>query len=260
MSGLIRFCLLGSGSKGNALFVVSPGAKVLIDAGLSLKTVEERLAMAGESLDGVKAVFVTHEHSDHVSGLGPVARALGVPVYMTRETYANLPASVGTLPRVGLFDAGDEVVLDGLRLGSYSVSHDAADPVSFVVRSGGVKLGIASDLGHASHLVKARLKGSHALVLEANHCPDMLFQGPYPAYLKQRIRSRHGHLSNLDMQALLAGLLHEELRIVVLAHISQENNSPSLAHSLACEALQCHPAEVFVALQDRPTRMFEVHG
>lgn len=257
---MIRFSLLGSGSKGNALFVSSPHASILIDAGLSLKVISERLASLGESAASIRAVFVSHEHHDHVSGLGPVARKLGVPVYMTRGTKEQLPASAGTIPNVVLFEAGDELEVEGLRVGSYSVSHDAADPVGFVVHANGVKLGVASDLGHVSHLVKMRLKGSHALVLEANHCPDMLIQGPYPAHLKQRIRGRQGHLSNLDMKSLLEGLIHDKLRLVVLAHVSQENNTLALAHRLANEVVQAYPIEVVVARQDRPTRLFEVSG
>ena len=255
---MIRFCLLGSGSRGNALLVTSPTAKVLIDNGFSLRQLRRRVAQAGESLDDLNAVFVTHEHSDHVGGLGVLARNVDAPVYITRETYAALPKSVGRIPRVAFFEAGDAITVDGLALTSFSTSHDAADPVSFVAHSNGAKLGIACDLGHVSQLVRMRLAGAHGLVLESNHCPDLLARGPYPASLQHRIRGKQGHLSNRDMNSLLASLLHDALRVVVLAHLSHENNSPELARKMAAHVLRGHPAELHIALQDAPTPVFEV--
>ncbi len=257
---MIRFSLLGSGGRGNALLIASPSTKILIDSGLSFKGIRERMAALSESLVDLDAVFVTHEHNDHVGGLGVLARKLDVPVFMTPETYDHLPLSVGKIPRVELFEAGDDIAVDSLLVSSYSVPHDAADPVSFVVRWGEVKLGIACDLGHAPNLVKTRLRGAHALILESNYCPDMLLRGSYPPQVQQRIRSRHGHLSNRDMNTLLASLLHDGLQLVVLAHISQENNTPQLARELACRVLENHRAEVFVARQDQPTPIFEVRG
>jgi len=255
---LIRFSLLASGSKGNAVLVLSPAGKVLIDNGLSFKRLSERAKAVGESLDGLDAVFVTHEHGDHVGGVGVLARKLGVPVYITRETHAHLPTSVGAIPRVEHFEAGDAIALDGLVLQSYSVCHDAADPVGFVVEHGSAKLGIASDLGHTPNLVKTRLNRCQALVIEANYCPDMLQRGTYPPQVQQRIRGRHGHLSNADMTQLLASLLHDGLETVVLAHLSEENNTVRHAYEMASRVLEHHPAELFVARQDQPTRVFEV--
>ena len=255
---MIRFSLLGSGSRGNALLIATPTSKVLIDSGLSLRATMNRVDALGESLEGLRAVVVTHEHRDHVNGLGVLTRKLGVPAYMTPDTYAQLPAAVGKIPRVELFEAGDAIPLDGLVLQSFSVSHDAADPVAFAIHWEHLKLGMACDLGYASNLVKTSLKDADALILESNYCPDMLERGPYPVQIQQRIRSRQGHLSNPDMSALLTGLLHNGLQTVVLAHISQENNTPRLAHDVASQAVEGHPAQVFVARQDRPTRLFEV--
>lgn len=257
---MLRFALLGSGSSGNALLVVSPTARILIDNGFSLKELRSRAARIGETLDGLKAVFVTHEHSDHVKGVGVLARSLGVPVYMTPGTRENLPDIVGELPRVELFESGDSVTIDGLTLASFNVCHDAADPVSYVAQCDGVKLGLAADLGHAPRYVKQRLEGSHALVLESNHCLDMLHRGPYPPALKQRIRSRYGHLSNVDMTSLLASLIHEALQIVVLVHLSQENNCPDLAHKLAEGVLEGRGVVLHVAHQDVPTPLFEIRA
>lgn len=261
MSGesiVIRFSILGSGSSGNAILVVTRGAKILIDCGFSLRQLQERAALVGERLDGLDAVFVTHEHGDHVKGLGVLARKLRIPVFMTRATCEGLPTSVADVPNVECFTAGDSIGLDGLTVSSFSVSHDAGDPVGFSIRCDGAKLGIAADLGHAPQLVRVRLQGSHALVLESNYCPELLRKGPYPLPLQQRIRGKMGHLSNEDMSTLLAALVHDQLRLVVFNHISAENNNPALVLEMARRAMRNSRAELVVAQQHQPTPVFEV--
>ena len=143
---MLRFCLLGSGSSGNAILIATPTTKVLIDSGLSCKQIFLRAAQAGLSLDGLNGIFITHEHSDHVSGLGVLARKTGAPVYITEKTHAGLPVSVGDLPLVRHFDPGETVIIDGVAIHSFSVCHDAVDPVCYVIESGNAKMGIASDL------------------------------------------------------------------------------------------------------------------
>jgi phosphoribosyl 1,2-cyclic phosphodiesterase len=253
---VLRFSLLGSGSSGNAILVSSPRSKILVDGGLSFKQLRLRAAEIGENLDEVQAVFITHEHSDHCTGLGVIARKLDVPVYMTRGTYNHLPKTVGEIPRVEFFEAGEHLLVDGLVVSSFSVSHDAADPVSYAIEYEGAKLGLAADLGRPSALVRTRLRGCHALVLESNHCPDMLRRGKYPPSLQQRIRGRLGHMSNGEMSSLLAELLHERLRVVVLVHISEENNTHDLALNTARQALRDLPIELLAARQDGPTPMY----
>jgi len=255
---LLRFALLGSGSSGNALLLISPTAKILIDDGFSFKELQSRVEKLGETLNGLNAVFITHEHSDHVKGLGVLARKLKTPIYLTERTREKLPDIVGELPCVETFESGDSVTINGLTLTSFNVCHDAADPVSYIAQYDGIKLGLAADLGHAPQYVKQRLYGSHALVLESNHCPDMLHRGPYPQALKQRIRGQQGHLSNIDMTTLLAGLVHDALQYVVLVHLSHENNSPELARKLAAGVLKNHHAVLHVADQDVPTPLFEI--
>ncbi len=255
---MLRFSLLSSGSKGNALLIATPAAKVLIDNGLSFKELSRRAAALGEGLDDLRAVVVTHEHRDHVNGVGVLARKLRVPVYITEETHAALPPTVGKLPHYEFFASGDAIPLDGMSLESFQIAHDAVDPVGFVVRFNGTKLGLATDLGHVSHLVRNRLAGCHALIIESNHCPGMLARGPYPPPLRQRIRSKHGHLSNADMCSLLASLVHEGLRVVVLGHVSEENNAPDLVHEMATRAIGSHTARVCVASQNQPTPLFEI--
>ncbi len=255
---MIRFSLLGSGSSGNALLVTYPEGSILIDSGLSHKRLLERAASVGETLDNLRAVLVTHEHGDHVLGLGTLARRTKVPVYLTQQTLENLPKSVGMLPNLSVFEAGDRLAVAGLEVDSFSVWHDAADPVSFVIRYGGCQLGLATDLGKVSNVVRQRLAGSHALVLESNYCPNMLRSSSYPAAIRQRIRSTHGHLSNADMNSLLADLIHDSLQWVVAVHVSQENNTEDLARSMAQRVLGAHPARLVVAQQDEPTPLFDI--
>lgn len=242
------------------MLVVSHRTKILIDNGLSLRQLVLRTEAIGESLDGLAGVFVTHEHGDHVNGLGVLARKLDVPVYMSKGTQACLPKTVGELPRRVLFDPGDALSVGDIELKTFQINHDAADPVSYVVRSGGAQLGVATDLGKATNVVRHALKGSHALVLESNYCPTMLRDSSYPATIRERIRSSVGHLSNPDMNSLLAHLLHDALRLVVLVHISQENNREDLAKSLAARVLKGHPASLVVAQQDSPMAMVELLG
>ncbi len=255
---MLHFTLLGSGSSGNASLVWSAKTKVLFDAGFSYRSLCQRAAAAGVSLDDLAAVFVTHEHTDHVRGLGVLARKTGLPVYLTEDTFDALPRGTGEVAGASFFEAGDSLRIGDLDIRSFSTSHDAADPVSYTVSHGGAKLGFATDLGCGSHLVRARLDGCNALVLEANYCPDMLRQGTYPPQVQQRIRSRIGHLSNQAMSSLLSELLHDSLRTVVLFHISENNNAPELARKMAAGAMNGHQATLHLAGQDEPTPCFEV--
>jgi phosphoribosyl 1,2-cyclic phosphodiesterase len=255
---VLHFSLLGSGSSGNAILLRSRGTKILIDNGLSFKQLSQRLEAVGEGMDGLTGVLVTHEHGDHVGGLGVLTRKMAVPIYMTRGTYQNLPATLGLQGDIHFFEAGDELHLGDMEVQTFSVSHDAADPVGFTVRAEGAQFGLATDLGHASHLVRNRLAGSHALVIESNYCPEMLRNGHYPPQIQQRIRGRQGHLSNEDMCSLLHSLLHEGLQLVILVHISEKNNTPELVERRVRGVLKEHGAAMFLATQDAPTPLFQV--
>lgn len=256
---MIEFSLLGSGSAGNAVFVRGPSGKILIDNGLSLKQLQARLERIGESIDRLAAVVVTHEHGDHVNGVGVLARRTGVPVYLTRDTESRLP-KLGHIPRKIHFQSGDTLRILDFQLASFQVAHDAIDPVSFTVRREGCQLGIATDLGHASNLVRERLRGSHALILESNYCPDMIQRSSYPPAIVQRIRSKHGHLSNQDMNSLLKSLLHSDLQWVVAVHVSQENNTADKAREMAQRVLKDHAARLHVAAQNEPSPLMRIES
>ncbi|MBI1318608.1 MAG: MBL fold metallo-hydrolase [Candidatus Hydrogenedens sp.] len=255
---MIRFCLLGSGSSGNAILLDNGHSKLLIDNGLSYRQLCARAVLAQLDLHDLAGVLVTHEHGDHVNGIGTLARKHDVPVYLSRGTYEALPPRLGALPKPYVFDAGATWDLAGFRIESYSVTHDAADPVGYAVSAGGAKVGFAFDLGAVTQLVRARMTGAHALVLETNYCPDMLYDGDYPPQVKQRIHGRFGHLSNDDAADLLRDVLHPALQTVVLVHVSENNNTPAQAQAVVRRALGSHPAALHLAEQHAPTPTFEV--
>ncbi len=184
--------------------------------------------------------LVTHEHSDHVSAAGTLSRKFNLPVYMTRGTLENLPPNIGQCASVTVFRTGSSFTIGDLVIHPFATSHDAGEPSGFIIENNGLRLGICTDLGIATNLVKVRLKGCHGLVLEANHDVNRLLEGPYPWFLKQRIRSAHGHLSNEDACNLLEVVYHEDLRCVTLAHLSETNNHPDLVLE-SCRKLQQSP-------------------
>lgn len=251
----MKVCLLGSGSKGNALLIRSGGTRLLVDAGLSARELCRRLArvqVAPEELDGV---LVTHEHVDHVRGLGVLSRRFRLPVYLHHATAAAL-ADAQRPDRVIEFDTGTEFAVGNLGVKAFPVTHDARATVGFTINGAAGKAGIATDLGIATRLVADELSRCRVLVLEANHDEAMLRDGPYPWPLKQRIKGNHGHLSNRASADLLETLCWEGLESVFLAHLSETNNHPRLALQAAEQAFarqqRCRP-RLQVGSQDQPT-------
>lgn len=227
----MRVCLLASGSRGNSTFIESGGVRLLIDAGLSGKEIQRRLELLGLSCNDLDAILVTHEHQDHVGGIGPLARRHQLPVYIDNKTCAALP-KLGAIPDLRLFHAGDSFILRDIEITSFSTTHDAVNPVGFVVHSPEGKIGYATDLGLPTRLVCECLKQCRVLILEANHDEKMLQDGTYPWALKQRIRSRHGHLSNTQAEELLDQVLWDGLEALFLAHLSDDNNCDKLVTGL----------------------------
>jgi phosphoribosyl 1,2-cyclic phosphodiesterase len=233
---VLRFCCLGSGSRGNA-FVVQAGegeaaARVLVDDGFSPRELERRLVRAGVDIAALAAVFVTHEHSDHAGGVAAFANRRGLAVYATAGT-AQAAGFERRVRRLRRLSAGGAVDIGPLQVQPIAVPHDAAEPVQFAFTDGRHRMAIVTDLGHPAMDVVAQLAGLDALVLEFNHDLQMLRSGPYPAFLKARIESDVGHLSNDQSLQLLGALDRSRLSRVVAAHLSQTNNRPQLA----CEAL-----------------------
>jgi phosphoribosyl 1,2-cyclic phosphodiesterase len=252
----LSLCMLASGSKGNSIYISDGQTSILLDAGLSGVEIERRLKIAGHCPENISAIVVSHEHSDHIKGVGILSRRYKLPVYMSRETRKGSQHIVGNLPETVLFHCGNTFQINTLTIRPFSLSHDAADPAGFIVSNGDIKIGIATDLGIATSMVKSHLKDCKALILEANHDPDMLINGPYPWPLKQRVRGKTGHLSNNDSGVLLKELLHEKLTHVILAHLSQTNNTPEKALSEVGLALQQAKTKLFVAEQNRCSNIF----
>ena len=224
----MRICLLASGSKGNSLLVESGQTRLLIDAGISARELRKRLELVGVDVESLSALLITHEHTDHVRGLGPLVRQLNLPVYLQTDLAGKLP-DVGKPECVHEFADGEDFALNDLTVRPFAITHDSLAPVGFTLSGEQGKIGIATDLGVATRLVTDCLQGCRALVLETNHDEEMLRDGPYPWKLKQRVRSNHGHLSNKAGGSLLQSLLWQGLDTVFLGHLSETNNSPKLA-------------------------------
>jgi phosphoribosyl 1,2-cyclic phosphodiesterase len=254
----LSYCLLASGSKGNAIYVRSGPMALLIDCGLSARELLRRLDMRGLQAQSLQAILITHEHRDHMAGARVLAKRLRLPVLATRATWAACGDMQATRHQV--FAAGESFDLGPLHLQPFSIPHDAADPVGLVISAGAARLGLCTDLGQALGLIERRLMGCQGLILESNHDPELLAQGPYPPWLKQRVRSRHGHLSNQQSAELLGRLHHPELQRVTLAHLSETNNRPELAAQAAAQALANlgSRTDVGLARQDAPTMVMEI--
>jgi phosphoribosyl 1,2-cyclic phosphodiesterase len=220
---------LASGSAGNSFLVSNSAAAILVDAGLSGKQIRERMTAVGVEPASLSAIVVSHGHVDHVKGVGVLSRKFKLPVWMNERTWTAAKASTGEVHRLEVFETGKTFQIESLRIHPFSVPHDCADPVGFRISSGKGTVGIATDLGAATGLVTNLLSDVRVLVLESNHDPRMLRDGPYPWELKQRIRGRLGHLSNEDSAKLLARIVSDRLEAVVLAHVSDTNNLPELA-------------------------------
>jgi phosphoribosyl 1,2-cyclic phosphodiesterase len=228
---MLQLCMLGSGSKGNAVYLESSNSRLLIDAGLTAREIVRRMSLIGRSPQDLDAILVSHEHSDHIRGVGVLARKWDIRVHIADPTLTSAAENLGPLPKVTLFEPGCPFTINDLVIRPFEVTHDAANPVNFIIDNHSIRIGIATDLGYASTVVRENLKECRVLILEANHDPEMLEQGPYPWPLKQRIRSKYGHLSNEECAGLLGAVWHRDLRQVCLAHLSETNNNPETALS-----------------------------
>jgi len=224
----LRVCLLASGSKGNSLFIEAGETKILIDAGLSAREIVARLASIEVAASEINGIIISHEHNDHIRGAGTLARKFDIPVLISyptsRETTGHFRSA-----RLVEFESGCSFEFRDMLIDPFPITHDTIDPVGIIVESHAGRVGVATDLGLATRLVQEKLKGCRVLVLESNHDEEMLVNGPYPWHLKQRIKSRHGHLSNREAADLLAEVMGPGLESVFLAHLSEVNNHPEVA-------------------------------
>ena len=249
--------MLGSGSTGNCTLIATARARLLVDAGLSLKEVRARLAAAGEP-ESVDAILISHEHTDHVAGLSVLAKRLKVPVFITRITAPAISWN-GVDPKLETYQAGTRLVVGDIEIDTFTIPHDAIDPVGFCFRAQGVKIGIATDLGYIPESVKYHLRGTDLLVIESNHDLEMLKVGPYPWAVKQRVMGRKGHLSNDMVCDFLRRDLDTTTSTVVLAHLSEHNNHPEIVRLGAEQALERRAlfTRLVIAGHRAPTEVFE---
>ena len=250
---------MASGSSGNAALLATESTRILVDAGLSVRELGRRLALAGEEIERLDAILITHEHCDHIAGLPVLARSrkLRAPIYLSRLTAPLVDWGEGQ-PRLETFQAGATFEIGDIEVNSFSVPHDAADPVGFCFEAGGVRIAVVTDLGYIPESVKYHLRRTDLVLLEANHDLEMLKVGPYPWSVKQRVMSRVGHLSNLVMaeyleQELPAGVTH-----LVLGHLSEQNNHPEIVRESATGALDARGlrTRLTIARQDGPSEVF----
>ncbi|NIA11559.1 MAG: MBL fold metallo-hydrolase [Nitrospiraceae bacterium] len=248
---------LTSGSKGNAVYIASKSAEILVDAGLSAREIEKRLRVMGKSPENLSAILVTHEHIDHIRGVGPLSRRYKIPVYVTERTFQAAEKTVGRPAGITCVDADTPFEIEDLWFSPFQISHDAVEPLGFAITDGEIKAGIATDLGVVTHLVRENLRGVNVAIVEANHDTDMLLDGPYPWDLKQRIKGREGHLSNVSSAKLVETIFHADLRKIVLAHLSEVNNRPAKARECLLERIgrRIDAERVVVARPDRPVRV-----
>lgn len=254
--------VLGSGSEGNATLVESNGVAILIDAGFSGRDLEHRLDLVGVAASSLAGVIITHDHGDHTRGMGIIARRFDVPLFLTDKTMVACASLLSGKEDVRRYASSAPFRIGPFEIVPFLTVHDAADPVAIAVLQveNGSKLGIATDLGRPTAAVRAALRGCHMLVLEANHDEAMLWSGPYPWSVKQRIASSHGHLSNRAAADLARELCHPALASIVLAHLSVHCNTGSLARDVIERVLNrtSYGGNVAVAPQDKPMETIDV--
>lgn len=248
---MIGLCPLASGSKGNSLYLGTKKAKLLFDAGISAKATKERLSEIGVTLEEIDAIVISHEHSDHVSGLPLLAGKMGIPIFANRDTAEAIFVQLEIQPKCTLFFTGEPFSFADVDIVPFNVRHDAVDPVGFTVHFDGIKIGICTDLGVVTTSVAKRLAQCDYLVIEANHDVHMVHASARPTVYKERVLGRYGHLSNLECAALVAQLWHPGLKRVFLAHLSSECNTPEKALDAVRLELRDAAVPLSIAYQDK---------
>ncbi|MFC1563896.1 MBL fold metallo-hydrolase [candidate division KSB1 bacterium] len=262
----MKINILASGSRGNVTIVKSNKLTILIDAGLSYRDLLDRLGKAGVSPGEIDYIFITHEHHDHIVGLGKFVKYHEKPVFITPGSYVKLKGTIKREieGRVSFLQPGGKVTFNGLGIQSFPVSHDSAESVGFTFSDNGKKIGYVTDIGYISESVIEELKDVDLLVIESNHDPEMLKNGKYHFVLKKRIAGPEGHISNETASVLISKIFSKRLKAVFLAHISRENNKPDLALSTVKNVLKTIPGfsesnpDILVTFQDKHTDWYEI--
>lgn len=258
---MLKFCSLYSGSSGNSFFVQSGKSKILIDAGVSCKKIVDALASINVAIENIDAIFVTHEHIDHVQSIGTISKKYDIPVYANRKTWKAMPNQSAKISEKNIyyFRNNEEFNFKDLKIFPFSIPHDAANPCGFNIYNNDSKISIATDIGHMDENVLENLKHSKFVLLESNYEPEVLKCSPYPYKLKERIASPIGHLSNIEAGKTINYLSNFGLENVMLGHLSKENNFPELAYKSVLEQIeQNEKLHLEVASRFEPSNLFQV--
>ena len=262
----IKFCSLSSGSSGNCQYIEANNTRILIDAGFSGKRIEALLESIDVSPKTIDGIFVTHEHIDHSKGVGVLSRRYDIPIYANENTFLAMDKIIGKLKEdnTKVFSAGENFTFKDLQIHPFNIFHDALEPVGYAIYYKNKKISIITDTGWVNNEMIDNIKDSNLYLLESNHDVEMLKFGSYPYYLKQRIMSSQGHLSNDDAANVLCDLITKGKEIVLLCHLSQDNNAPCLALQTVTDTLKDKGIDALkdiklgISHRDRATEVFSI--
>lgn len=254
----MKFCSLYSGSSGNSIFVGSDNAKILIDAGLPGKKIDEALKSIGQKPEELDGIFITHEHTDHIKGVGILSRKYDIPIYAPQNTWEAMTKNIGKIKEhnIKILDKRSTISIKDLDVKSFNIPHDAAAPVGYTVNLKDKQISIATDFGIFTEEIRDNIKDSQVILLESNHDISMVEYGPYPYNLKRRILSEIGHLSNEDCGLAIVNILKSGLgKKIILGHLSNTNNHPNLAYQTVVDVLRNNGvnigSDVFLSMANR---------
>lgn len=262
----IKFCSLSSGSSGNCQYIETDRARVLVDAGFSGRRIENLLSSIDVCPTSIDYILITHEHTDHIRGAGVLSRRYDIPILANEKTWFNMTEKIGEIKakNIKVIESDKDLEIKDLGVHPFKIFHDAADPVGYIFHYKDTKITIMTDTGWVNNSMKDKIKGSSLYLLESNHDVNMLKEGNYPWYLKKRILSARGHLSNEDAGMVLSEVLSGNGEIILLAHLSKENNIPSLAHETVKGFMESCGMDINrdIALdltyRDRPTKVYSL--
>ena len=239
----MKFCSLYSGSSGNSIFIASDNAKVLIDAGLAGKKIDDALKHIGEESSSIDGIFITHEHIDHIKGVGVLSRKYDIPIYANDNTWAVMDKNIGKIKEdnIRIMDRRSSITINDLEIRSFNIPHDAIAPVGYTVSYAGKNASVVTDFGVFTEEIRDNIIDSDIILLESNHDVNMLRMGPYPYKLKLRVLGENGHLSNEDCGSAIVSLLkNDKKKQIVLGHLSGTNNHPDLAYQTVVDVLSAN--------------------
>jgi len=260
----IKVCSLSSGSSGNCQYIGTDRTRILVDAGFSGKKTEGLLSTIGVMADTIDYILVTHEHIDHVRGAGVLSRRYDIPILANKNTWIHMSKTIGEIKdkNIKIIDSNKDLLLEDLGIHSFKIYHDAIEPVGYIIYYENTKISIMTDTGWVDNNMKDKIKGSDLYLMESNHDVEMLKTGRYPWPLKKRVMSKEGHLSNMDAGETLSEVLSGNGEIVLLGHLSRENNTPSLAKETVRECLESYGLDTYedieldLTYRDRPTKLY----